>query len=302
MVGRVFISCGQRPGREKSVANEIGKLLREKFDLDSYIAIKVQGLNDIMKITQELRASDFYLFVDFLRPEKNGTHFSLFTHQELALAYNLGFKEMIALKEEGTPTEGFLRYIQSNPEPFSNDNELLEKIERLVKERKWNKDYSRNLVLENIELVGPLDYADQTGRFTDCVWLAKIRNRRSDAAAIDTACILDSIEHNGVTEPCYDRSNLKWARQMGYKRTIFPKDYGFIDVFSVRNSLGIFLHSALDYVPRQSILIDSGKYRLNYEVFSENFPLLSFSLDVDYHQPPGLPADLRSLVSVQIAK
>jgi len=74
------------------------KLLKDKFQLDSYIAFKVQSLNDIMTITKELRSSDYYLFIDFVRrPTKSQyLHISLFTHQELALAHHLGFKDMIA--------------------------------------------------------------------------------------------------------------------------------------------------------------------------------------------------------------
>jgi hypothetical protein len=66
MAGRVFISCGQR-GSEKEVAIRIQDLLRKDFGLDSYLAFKIQSLNDIMVITEELRKSDYYLFIDFLR-------------------------------------------------------------------------------------------------------------------------------------------------------------------------------------------------------------------------------------------
>jgi hypothetical protein len=305
MVGRVFISCGQRPGREKETANKIGILLKEKFSLESYIAINVQSLNDIMKITQELRTADYYLFIDFLRRDKGDIPFSLFTHQELALAHNLGFNEMIAFKEEGAPIEGFLRYVQSNPEPFSSEADLLEKIEVLVRERKWNKDYSRNLVLENISApIGPFVYADHTGQSLEYVWHAKIRNRRPDAAAVNTVCILDSIEHKGKTESSSDRSNIKWARQIGYQRTIFPEDYGLIDIFALRSDReGIFLHSALDSAPRQPILTGDGKYRLNFKVFSESFPLLPFAVNIDYHYSTlNVPMKWENLTNVSMAE
>jgi len=68
MVGRVFISCGQRPPREQNIAQKVSKLLKEKFDLECYLAFKIQSLNDIMKITDELRSSDYYLFIDFRLP------------------------------------------------------------------------------------------------------------------------------------------------------------------------------------------------------------------------------------------
>jgi len=301
MVGRVFISCGQRPGREKELSIKIKKLLSEKFGLSSYVAIKVQGLNDIMKITEELRTSDYYLFIDFLRREEGDLPFSLFTHQELALAHNLGFNEMIAFKEDGAPMEGFLRYVQSNPESFSSEADLLAKIESLVRERKWNKDYSRNLVLENISgPIGPFVYGDQTGQSFEYVWHAKIRNRRPDAAAVNTVCILDSIEHEGKTESSNDRSNIKWAGQLGYQKTILPEDFGLLDILSIhRDREGIFLQSALDAIPREPILTEEGKYQLTYKVYSESFPLLSFRIKVDYKHSQTINWVNRTSLSIE---
>lgn len=297
MVGRVFISCGQLPGREKETANKIGALLKEKFGLDAYIAINIQGLNDIMKIAQELRASDYFLFVDFLRKGQSAP-FSLFTHQELALAYSFGFNEMIAFKEEGSKLEGFLKYLQSNPEPFSDETDLLAKIEMFVKARKWSRDYSRNLVLESISApIGPFVFSDHTGQSFEYIWHAKIRNRRSDAAAVNTVCILDSIEYDGQTQSSSDRSNIKWARQIGFQRTLFPEDYGLIDIFALKSEReGIFLHSALDNIPRQPIITGDGKYKFNFKVYSESFPLLDFSVNINYkYNPPEIPIKWENL-------
>jgi hypothetical protein len=89
VVGRVFISCGQRQQREKGIANQIKDLLRKKFQLDSYVAVSVQGFNDVMRITDELKRSDYYLFIDFVRKDAGDLPVSLFTHQELALAHHL---------------------------------------------------------------------------------------------------------------------------------------------------------------------------------------------------------------------
>ena len=235
MVGRVFISCGQRPLRERDTANRIKQLLKDKFGLDSYVAVNIQGFNDIMRITDELRHADYYLFIDFLRHDPDDLPFSLFTHQELAVAHNLGFTDMIALREKGTPIEGFLRYIQSNPIEFDNDEDLMKKVEGLVREREWSRNYSRNLVLTNIsERIGPFFYGDHTGAHNQFIWHARIENRRPDVAAVNTLCVLDSIDSKERRVENPDRSNLKWARQQGYERTILPLDYGLIDIISIR--------------------------------------------------------------------
>src|SRR3990167_6126292 len=105
MAGKVFISCGQRPGTERNTAERNAQILREEFHLNPYLAFKIQGLEDIMTITRELRTSDYYLFIDFKRDTNNGSEFacSLFTHQELTLAHHLGFQEIIALQQKDIP-------------------------------------------------------------------------------------------------------------------------------------------------------------------------------------------------------
>jgi hypothetical protein len=102
MRSRVFVSCGQRP-EEKEVASKVGQLLRER-GFDVYVAIDVQTILEInADIIRELKGSDCYLFVNFRR-EKIGETFakrtgekveeyrgSLFSNQELAIAYAFGF-------------------------------------------------------------------------------------------------------------------------------------------------------------------------------------------------------------------
>jgi hypothetical protein len=107
---KVFISCGQRPSTETQAADAISKLLAAEFCLEPYVASGVQRIDDIMDTTNKLRASDYYLFIDFKRRQRKPYDLacSLFTHQELALAHHLGFcDEDIALQENSAPTEGF---------------------------------------------------------------------------------------------------------------------------------------------------------------------------------------------------
>ncbi len=289
MVGKVFISCGQREG-EREIAEKVKGLLKEKFALESYLAFKVQGLDDIMKITEELKASDYYLFIDFKRAGKQDLACSLFTHQELALAHHVGFRDIIALQEEGMPLEGFLRYVLSNPEHFETEEELLQKIEQLVRDKGWNKDYSRNLVIAEVKKYSPVvTYTDQTGAFTEFIWHAKVVNKRPDIAAVNAVCILDSITGpNGIELKSKDRSYLKWAQHtQSYMITILPQDFGVIDIFSVRASpSGVFLHSALDS-QREAIILTEGLYKLKYKLFSSGFPLLPFIVEVNYHPSDG---------------
>lgn len=223
------------------------------------------------------------MFIDFFRdPEKpQDIPCSLFSHQELALAYHVRFQEMIALQQKGAPREGFLNYVLSNPEPFNNETDLLRKIKCLVKERKWSPDYSRNLVIREIGFTDPLQYRDHTGASFERVWQVRVENKRPDVAAVYAVCILDFIKTNeGNRIESQDRSYLKWAGQMGYDRTILPKDFGDIDLFAIRaNEPGLYLHSSRD-TPREPILKDNGDYELFFKLFSRGFPLVDFSVKV----------------------
>ena len=301
MSGKVFVSCGQRPPREKKIADKVGKLLKSRFGLESYLAFAIQGLNDIMKITEELKSSDYYLFIDFARKDEHDLPCSLFTHQELALAHHLGFSEIIAFQEKDVPLEGFLKYVQANPESFTSEEELLDKVEKLVKDRKWSKDYSRNLVVPDIRQVGPIQYGDHTGTYFGYVWHARIENRRPDVAAVNTVCILDSIQDpSNQKTSSSDRSYLKWAGQKGYERTILPKDFGTIDVFAIHaDKRGVFLHSAQDVIPREPIIDGDGRYVLFYKVFSQGFPLLEFSIRIDYRWAPPTPAQWKPPATIE---
>jgi len=293
MAGKVFISCGQRPPDERRIAQEIKKILSEEFSLTSYLAFKIQSLSDIMTITNELKTSDYYLFIDFFRRPSRTEDLavSLFTHQELALAHNLGFTDIIAFQEKGCPLDGFIKYVLSNPEPFDNEADLLDKIRQSVRAKRWSKDFSRNLVLSEIGFTAPVNYTDHSGSFIERTWLARVENRRPDVAAAGSVCILDYIirQSDGRRIDSRDRSYLKWAGQAGYDRTILPRDHGDIDMFSIHvDQPGIFLHSLAD-VRREAVVDNDDVYTLFFKLFSQGFPLVEFSVEVDLKWEPSAP-------------
>ncbi len=290
MPGRVFISCGQR-GDEKDTAQQVRTLLENKFKLTTFIAATIQTFGDIMIIADELRKSDYYLFIDFVR--RNDTFpVSLFTHQELALAHHLGFRDnAIFLRQKDAPLEGFLKYILGNAEEFSDRLDLLEKVKRLAQERGWNPSYSRNLVIVALSQTGRLHYRDQTslllvsGSVQD-VWQVQVRNRRPDTAALGTICVLSHIQEQGRERlASVDRSPLKWAQQASYAATLLPGDFGFIDVFALQeDNPGIFLHSLWD-APRDPVILKAGEWTLFYKLFAQNFPLVDFSIALKVGEP-----------------
>ena len=251
--------------------------MKRRFELQAYLAFKIQSLDDVMTITKELKSSDYFLFIDFKRDPAKPSDLpcSLFTHQELAIAHHLGFKQIIAMQEKGAPLEGFLRYVLSNPEPFSDADDLLKKLETLVEEKGWHRGYSRNLVPSNLTYTPSLSYGDHAGTHRMRVWELQIHNRRADSAATSTVCVLDCILHPDGTRTDPDRSYLKWSGQAGYERTILPEDFAVVALFSIHaEEQGIFLLSLRDAFPRIPLGRADGEYELHYKVYADGFPLL----------------------------
>ena len=135
----------------------------------------------------ELTKADYYLFIDFLRPcgSSSDLSLSLFSHQELAIAQVLSFKDSaIFLKHEKTPRQGILRYVLGNPIEFTDPSRVPDMVRNVVKERGWHNRYSRNLTVTQIFREGPAQYRDHTGPLlgaapVQTIWQAMVRNRQS---------------------------------------------------------------------------------------------------------------------------
>jgi hypothetical protein len=65
LTGKVFVSCGQAEASEKEAADRVSELLKAELKLDTFLAFRIQSLHDIMRITDQLRTCDYFLFVDF---------------------------------------------------------------------------------------------------------------------------------------------------------------------------------------------------------------------------------------------
>ncbi len=290
MPGKVFISCGQNSSKEKKIADSIKTWLESPQNrYSAYVAIDVQNLFDINDaIVKELVLSDYYIFIDFRRepigwvwPFKRKYRGSLFTHQELALAYNLEFDHAIFIQEKGIALEGFLKYIQSNSRVFKKHLEILNLIQQEVERKNWSPLYSRHLVVGDIVRKPPIRYGDHTGERLVHIYEVIIKNKRKDKAAVNTLAILKNIEGPNGSSIHLDTSYLKWAGQIGYSRTIFPsRDASFCLLqLDYTNLLSVYLQSAADMHPRLPVITGhAGPYKLTYQVFAENFPLLEFTV------------------------
>lgn len=279
----VFLSCGQRNG-ERELARQVEEMIRDDLELECYNADSVQGFDDVMSITDQLSKSDYYLFIDFKR--EDSVPISVFTHQEFALARAWGFSEVLAFQEQGLGSYGMVKYALIHPVKFTRDT-LVEQVRETIRSKQWNKNYSRNLIVSELRATPPdklVQFGDHTGQSLERVWHLNVRNGRTDGAAFDAVAILHSVTSEATgAQWCPDASYLKWAGQKGFRRTIFPDAEAHFDAFAIRaDAEGVFLHSAADVVPRAAIINDLGRYRLDFRIFSESFPVVKSSVSLDY--------------------
>lgn len=287
MPGKVFISCGQHTTTERQIAQDIATWL-QRHGFSPYVAIQAQSIQDVNAgIIGRLRDSDYYIFIDFEREKLpcGRSRGSLFTNQELAIAYVMGFDQVLFLRHRNIRLEGIAAYILSNAKEFDDPNDVPAIIKNEVAIRSWSPSYSRHLIVESSQwhpqAIFYGDHPTLHGQRWERILHVRIRNCRHDKGAIQTTARLSSITNEaGNRWESPDLNDLKWAGQVGYARTIRPGDSERIDAFALdaNHLTHVYLHSAADVIPRQPILTDPGVYILHYQVFSQEFPLLEFNI------------------------
>ena len=292
MTGRVFISCGQRTD-ERKFAKKLASWFRSKGFIP-YVAIDTQSIQDVNSgIINELRNSDFYVFIDFKREEIGKDHKgnsvhrgSLFTNQELAIAYYLNFERIIFFQQVGVKLEGLLQYILSNATKFHDANDLLEKVKEAVKKRNWKPSYTRHLIPKSLKWSKevPLHRDHVENICLNCkVLQIYIENKRDDIASFNTVARLDYYtKGNGRKKYDPDRTLLKATDQPGFNQVIWPNNYCAFDLLLIQRKIppNIYLLSALDSHPRDPIIRKEGTYNLHYSVVAEGFPVLNFVVKI----------------------
>jgi hypothetical protein len=312
MKSKVFVSCGQRP-RERCVAQALGELL-EKRGFSVYLAINAQTILEINAgIIGALKNSDCYLFVNFRRdPIDDKYRGSLFSNQELAIAYALGFQRILVVNQCGVLSEGMLRYIGINTEEFEGFDDCCAVVARALDRSGWTPDYIRRLSADSLHFSDELiRYGQLVGRFL----YVDIRNGRSDIAALEATARLSEYGLRGEPlQPSLICSPLKATARPGFSHTIFPQSHEAFDLLCVGTcprpvepgwnvpatsgafegppnapvDHGVYLNSALDVVGAGRLPIDTGTWTLRYEFYAIGFPLLSVSIELrltDWNQP-----------------
>jgi len=283
MSARVFISCGQREG-ERNVADAVAEWFTAR-GFRPYVALDAQSIQDVNSgILGELRRSDYYVFIDFRREalagdEQGECRGSLFSHQELAIAYAMGFEHAVFFRECGVRLEGVCAYMASNATIFDNRSEVSSLVADAVERRGWHPGYSRNLVVGPLRLTDEvIQYRDLQGRFL----YADIQNRRPDVGASGVVARLSALQvAYGPRHVSPNRSPLKVTGQhLAFEQTIWPESHGAFDLLCVDVHRGsrVSLNNALDVIPTPVLFDCVGEHVLEYEVFAHGFERVRFSV------------------------
>lgn len=299
-MARAFISCGQREN-ERGIASAVAQVLNAA-GITPYVATTAQSIQDVnSSIIAQLRRSDYYVFIDFRRePIAEATELeycrgSLFSHQELAIAYELGFEHALFLREVGVCREGMSAFITATAITFENREHLPQLVSAEIARRGWNASYSRNLEATAIEWSSAemiISYREIIGRFL----YGEIANRRPDTGAIGTVVRLAFItDPSGIRAASPIRSHLKvTGHENSFEQTIWPLSSGRVDLLCLGiHHPSVFLNSALD-IPTPPIISASGDYQLEFEVFAQGFPVTTFAIAL--HVTDDLPSTTAKLL------
>src|ERR1700694_1305689 len=124
MPSRVFISCGQ-DNEERAVSNQLEQWFRSE-GYDPYVAVQVQTIRDLNAgIIGALKTSDYYIFINFrrekvIRATDEFYRGSLYSHQELAIAYAFGFDHILVVNHKEVRAEGVQKFIVTNIREFTD--------------------------------------------------------------------------------------------------------------------------------------------------------------------------------------
>ena len=295
MSAKVFLSCGQSKAipEEIETANAIKQRLWDDFGLDVFLSVNENFFDGNPSFFDALKNSDYFLFVNFPRKvrifhRQEDCYFSLYTHQELAMARAFGFDEtnMLIFHQRGMAKDGILKYMFANIE-FDNYSDVVDVIANAVRASHWSSEYSRKLVVQSVYidslLYQPAEMCVSLPQRQERGAIAAIMNRRNDYAAINCQVHLKKID---CPFSFFDRAPVKASGMKAYSHTIWPGETVCFDLFGYDiNQKRIFMHTECDVTTedglRRPIIEIPGDYTLTYEVYAEHFPVSTF--DVKLH-------------------
>ncbi len=279
---KVFISCGQRPGRERDIAQDIKNLLEKTLGYKAYVATEHQSVEGVPEIIlAQLESSEYFLFIDFKRerllledplPQQVDDLWlsslprrgSVFSHQELAVASHLKMP-IIAFREKGVERDGLAKFESVNSIGLKEGQDVVKAVcDEIDNRNDWCRD-SKNQLRPTIE---PAPNNPEY-RHIKLENLHHRKHARNCYGHLKRA--YDTLRDKEVV---FDHRELKWELSRVPNIAIFANTSRRLDAFWVCGSKpGIFLSTYTD-VPKQGehIIKAPGTYKLTYVVISDNFP------------------------------
>jgi hypothetical protein len=270
MAGTVFLSCGQND-RELRIAGTVGRLLREEFRLEVFIA---RGTNNLYSLNEDvltrLAYADYFIFINFQR-EADAFPGSIYSHQELAMALALGHRRLLVFSETGAPNAGIVQFMVPNRPRFSTEDELLKQIRNDVAGDQWRPEYSRFLSAKELANRPNVTFTDGAGNVLRGAAIGVVIENNSNELQ---DCVIITLERLDGNEPQYlFRSPLKVSGQRRYDATIPPDSSVIFDVLmdGTCEAIGIveagaFLVSALDSSPLPALFSGGAQHTMEFRL------------------------------------
>lgn len=278
---RVFISCGQRTEREKSIGLEVDRYFRE-LGFETYFAIKVHSPEALTEhIFAYLKESEYFVFIDFKREKISDEEFrgSLFVNQEIGIATFLKIPG-IGFYEEQVKREGILDFQIYNAFPFKGSTEIIAKLKKETSN--WDPESVNKLFLSY----------DQSGDHKDIIlrnhpqkpltdwWHIEVKNRNKTKHAFSCSAYLTYIKNidneKKIEIPTIE---LLWSGLGDYTVNIMAdgkREFDALYIIQPENKVRFQSRSLTTTSPRfQLPVLDNGTYLLEYSVVSSNFDIAS---------------------------
>jgi hypothetical protein len=292
---RVFISTGQRPGEESNLADRVRNAL-DAMGFESYVATKNQTLEGINAIIEKLDRSEYFIFIDQYRKgtcREASPYLSLFSHQELAIAFAKGMKDRLIYyrsdafgKKRREKLEGMSGYLLTNAYTYSSLNDLLrdlkEKVSQKLKQGEWRNDW-RN----EISISGPPDGEFNFDRRQ--MFHLVIENHNFMTAAESVAGYMVKYKRGGI-ENSLNLVELKWAGVTLPLVKVLPQETRRLDAFDLHIEGTNYKLKRSDHadvsdyqMPEIAVLrTETCTVEFIYLVASENFPTKKVRVRIEF--------------------
>lgn len=284
---KVFVSCGQKVNTDESkIAMNISRMLT-RMGFDPYVATDQNSLRSLREnIFSQLRASEYFLFIDFARetlnesPEHRG---SLFSHQELAIASYLELDALAFQQKAVKRLDGMLSALQVNATPFDKPSQVSNLIRRRV-QASWNPGWKNTLKISR----DPQEFDDAyipspNGNVLARFFHLKVENLHFRQPALDCVGYVSSITYSQSNQKIpFRTSELKWAGYTMPTSAIMPRSHRELDACFVLHKEPEILHfncfTDSSYFMRP--IKGPGDLEVKYTVISRNFPTVESTVHV----------------------